>query len=410
MDILYIVPYVPNGIRVRPYQLIKVLGRLGHRVTVFTLWTEESERDDAEALEGHCYRLMALYMPRWQSFWNCLRAFPGRAPLQAVYSWNPKLANQIENVLESNADTHFDVTHIEHLRGVHYGLHIQSRYHEMPVVWDSVDCISYLFSQASAQSRSIFGRLITQLDLGRTRYYEGNRSGNFDRVLVTSSVDRQAILDLVPEKAEKPSISVVPNGVDLEYFYPGEVSEREAATVVFSGKMSYHANVTMALYLANEIMPHVWENCPEAKLIIAGKDPPSNILALQQNPAITITGTVKDIRPYLRGASVAAVPLIYGAGMQNKVLEAMACGTPVVATPRAVSSLQVQVGRDVLVAEDATDFAENVLRLIENPVYQRRVGEAGRKYVEEHHQWESVGVLLEGIYHEVINAKLRNTG
>jgi glycosyltransferase involved in cell wall biosynthesis len=406
MKILYVVPYVPSLIRVRSYQLIEALRRLGHQVTIMTLWTNESERAEVEALKNHGFDVKALPMPRWRSAWNCLAALPGKTPLQAVYSWNPGLANQIESMLSSNRAPQFDVTHVEHLRGVHYALHIKSRYPRMPVVWDSVDCISYLFSQASGQSRSIFGKLVTQFDLGRTRYYEKSLPKRFDRVLVTSPVDRQAFLDLAAGKSDKPFISVVPMGVDLEYFCPGEPSERESATVVFSGKMSYHANVTMALYLASEIMPKIWERCPQAKLILVGKDPPRNILALQQNPAITVTGTVEDIRPYLRQASVAAVPLIYGAGMQNKVLEAMACATPVVAMPGAVAPLQVQVGRDVLVAENATDFADQVLRLLNDPGLQCIIGEAGRKYVEGHHRWDSVGATLEGIYHEVINTKL----
>ena len=403
MDILYIVPYVPNRIRVRPFQLIRALKQLGHRVTLFTLWADDRERGDLAALRDNCHDVIALPMPRWQSFWNCLMALPGKAPLQAVYSWNPKLVHQIDSALESNPAGKFDVVHVEHLRGVHYGLNIKSRYPKIPVVWDSVDCISYLFAQASGQSRSIFSRLITQLDLGRTRNYEGNLSGNFDRVLITSPVDRQALLDLVPHKSKKPIISVIPNGVDLDYYSPGELFERKGAIVVFSGKMSYHANVTMALYLANEVMPYVWEECPEARLIIAGKDPPGNIRALGQNPAITITGTVDDIRPYLRSANVSAVPLIYGAGLQNKVLEAMACGTPVVATPGAVSALQIQAGRDVLVAQDVKDFARNILDLIEDPAYQQQVGEAGRQFVEKHHQWGIIGRKLEGIYHEVIS-------
>ncbi len=84
MNILYVVPYVPNRIRVRPFQLIKVLGQLGHRVTVFTLWIDESEREDVEALRNYCAHVIAFRMPRWRSFWNCLRALPGKAPLQAV--------------------------------------------------------------------------------------------------------------------------------------------------------------------------------------------------------------------------------------------------------------------------------------------------------------------------------------
>jgi glycosyltransferase involved in cell wall biosynthesis len=312
-------------------------------------------------------------------------------------------------MVKGNGRRGFDVIHIEHLRGARYGLFIKSQLPEVPVVWDSVDCISYLFSQAAGHSRSLSGKLMTQFELGRTRVFEGGALARFDHVLVTSPVDRKELLDLVPKDVISTPVSVIPNGVDLDYFKPGEGIEREPATVVFSGKMSYHANITMALYLANEIMPIVWRQRPDVRLSIVGKDPPGNIQALRENPVIEVTGTVDDIRPYVQKATVAAIPLIYGAGLQNKVLEAMACATPVVATPGAVSALQVQHSQDLLVAQDTRDFANHILSIIEDNTYQHRMGQAGRRYVENHHRWDNAAGMLEEIYHEVIVPELKNS-
>ena len=103
--------------------------------------------------------------------------------------------------------------------------------------------------------------------------------------------------------------------------------------------MSYHANIAMTLYLVREILPIVWATNPDVKLWIVGKDPSKELLALQKYQKILVTGRVDDIRPYLRQATLSVSPLLYGAGIQNKILEAMACGTPVVATPLAVSAL-----------------------------------------------------------------------
>ncbi len=410
MDILFVVPYVPNLIRVRSYNLIRYLSQRGHRVTVATLWVDEHDRADIERLREHCFGVHALPIPRWRSIWNCLLALPTRTPLQAVYSWHPGLTNQIVNQVKGNDHRMYDVIHIEHLRGVRYGLFIKNRLPQIPIVWDSVDCISYLFAQAAGQSRSRSGKMITQLELGRTRTYEGCLPAWFDHVLLTSPVDRQELLNLVPKDLVAAPISVVPNGVDLDYFYPGNRSEREPATVVFSGKMSYHANITMALYLANEIMPIVWRQRPDVRLSIVGKEPPGSIQALRGNPMIEVTGTVDDIRPYVQKASVATVPLIYGAGLQNKVLEAMACATPVVATPGAISALQAQDGRDLLVAQNAEGFAKQILKLIQDTTLQHRMGQAGRGYAEKYHQWDRVAEQLEGIYHEVIHSKTRVSG
>ena len=405
MDILFVVPYVPSLIRVRPYNLIRSLSQRGHRVSVMTLWSDEKEQADVERLRELCFEVLALPMARWRSMWNCLLALPTWTPLQAVYSWHPGLAYQIDNRVIGNGLHSYDVIHIEHLRGVRYGLFIKAHHPNLPVVWDSVDCISYLFAQAAGQSRSVFGKLMTQFELGRTRLYEGRLPARFDHVLVTSPVDRRELMNLAPEGVTSTPVSVVPCGVDLDYFRPGEPEDREPATVIFSGKMSYHANVTMALYLANEVMPLVWHECPDVQLIIVGKDPPGNIKSLASSQMIKVTGTVDEIRPYLQRATVAAVPLIYGAGLQNKVLEAMACATPVVATPRAVSALRARAGRDLLVAEDAGEFARHILDLISDPVHQRKLGRAGRQYVEQYHEWDSVATQLEGIYHEVIHPK-----
>jgi glycosyltransferase involved in cell wall biosynthesis len=227
----------------------------------------------------------------------------------------------------------------------------------------------------------------------------------FDRVLITSEKDKSALLDLAGSEGKTASVTILANGVDLAYFQGGETLNKDPSLIVLSGKMSYHANITMALFLGNEVMPLVWKRRPDARLVIVGKDPPSSVQTLTNHPAITVTGTVEDLRPYLRKAAVAAVPMIYGAGVQNKLLEAMACGTPVVATPIAIMDWEVQPGTDLLVAENALDFANKIVSLLDNAGYQKDVGEAGKRFVEKHHSWTQISKKLEGIYHEVIHAK-----
>ena len=149
-------------------------------------------------------------------------------------------------------------------------------------------------------------------------------------------------------------------------FTPTPKSSGMSETIVFSGKMSYHANISMARYLVAEIMPRIWKTRPAARLYIVGKDPSSDFKELQSNPLITVTGTVDDIRPYLWRATVSVVPLLYGAGIQNKILEAMATGTPVVTTSRALSALHAQAGTELLAADDPDEFSQAVLGLIED--------------------------------------------
>ena len=399
MRIAYIVPYVPNLIRTRPYNLINHLSRLGHEVVVFTLGSSRQDLIDAQTLRGKCKEVHYYSHPIWHSLLNSAAAFPSSKPLQSVYSWQRGIALQILKRVYSNE---FDLVHVEHLRGSSYGAFLKSRFPAMPVVWDSVDCISHLFEQAASQSRSLFGKFVTRFELARTQKSEGDLACKFDHVLITSSSDRNALLELIPEGKYVSPISVLTNGVDLDYFYPNPEIQRDAETIVFSGKMSFHANISMARYLVAEIMPRIWKLRPAARLYIVGKDPSGDIKRLAKNPLVTVTGTVRDIRPFLWRATVAVVPLVYGAGIQNKILEAMATGTPVVTTCKALSALQVQAGKHLFASNDPDEFSQAVLKLIGDQDLQHRIGSSGANYIQTYHNWASIASQLEGIYHQVL--------
>jgi polysaccharide biosynthesis protein PslH len=145
-------------------------------------------------------------------------------------------------------------------------------------------------------------------------------------------------------------------------------------------------------------MPRVWNSCPEAQLFVVGKDPPPDVKKLENRPQVTVTGTVDDIRPYLWRATVSIVPLLYGAGIQNKILEAMATGTPVATTSRTLSALQAQPGKDLLVADKADEFAQNILQLINDTNLARAIGDSGLAYVRSKHDWISIASQLTSIY------------
>lgn len=404
MRIVFVVPYVPSLIRVRSYNLILALARRGHAVTVYTQWGDEVERADAGRLESMGVEVCAVQATRSRSLRNAARALPTHTPLQSVYSWTPKLEELLDQGLATSPP---DVVHVEHLRGARYALHLKSQPRPFPVVWDSVDCISYLFEQAAAYSRSVRWRLLTGLELDRTRRLEALMRDRMDRTLVTSEIDRRAIEALAAQdgmaaRAHLP-VAVVPNGVDLNYFTPG-AETREPDALVFSGKMSYHANVTAALYLLSDIMPGVWQKRPGAHLWIVGRDPTSALkTAAERYPGqVTVTGGVPDIRPYLQRATVSVAPIVYGAGIQLKLLEAMASGTPVVAARRATVALPVVDGDQVALFDDAAQAAERIAALLSQPEAAARMGAAGRRYVEQHHDWDAIAGRLEEIYGESI--------
>lgn len=415
MRLLFVVPYVPNPVRVRPYEFIRALRRAGDGITLATVWTTDDEKRDIESLKALGVEILAQPMPAWRSATNSALALPSSTPLQSVYSWHPV---QAQRTVDAAMSGRFDAVHVEHLRGSRYGVAILEAMaaaptKRIPVVWDSVDCISYLFEQAAQSSKSLKGRMMTRLELGRTRKYEGTVLHRFDCTLVTSSVDKQALLQLATDYGVPHGLSpalpddlieVVPNGVDLNTFLFADRKERAPARIVFSGKMSYHANVTAAVYLVKEIMPKVWVQRPDAEVWIVGKDPTAEVSALATPPdgesgsRVVVTGAVPEMRSYIAGATIAVAPLLYGAGIQNKVLEAMACGTPVVATPQASQSLAARPGVELLVAPDAVGFAGALIELLQSPERCAQMGLAGRAFVEREHSWGHAADHLHAIY------------
>ncbi|MGB8648017.1 MAG: glycosyltransferase [Anaerolineae bacterium] len=417
MKVLYITPYTPDPVRVRPYNLVRYMARRGHQVTLATLWSSAADRCQLAELEAAGIHVIGAPLARWRSLWNCARTLPRPTPLQSVFCWEPALFQMARAEIQKSQ---FDIVHVEHLRGARYGTHLRREFAtegapagQMRIVWDSVDCISYLFEQAIRESKSLFGRFVTQVELPRTRWYEAWLVSQFNRVLMTSDLDKRAFDDLLQEfaphsdghlnGAEK--LSVLRNGVDLQYFAPVAI-RRAPQTLVFSGKMSYHANVTAALYLIDEVMPLVWAKFPNAVVEIVGKDPPQQIrhLAVRNPSRVVVSGTVQDMRPHLAQAALSVAPITYGAGIQNKVLEAMAMGTPVVATSKAVAALSVENEEHLLVGNDPESLSQQIVRLLRNPALGERLGANGRRYVELNHDWNLIVDQLLSMYQEVVTS------
>jgi glycosyltransferase involved in cell wall biosynthesis len=319
---------------------------------------------------------------------NGLRAIPGRLPIQAEYSRSAAFAQAAEQLL---ARQDFDIAHVEHLRGVVLAEVLS----DLPVVFDSVDSIALLFEKVLKDAPNLKSRLMAMFDLARTRQFEGGLTQRFAEVALTSAADQHALIEM---GCDPDHVTVVPNGVDLDYFQPQSAEQRDANTLVFTGKMSYHANIAAVQDLVNEIMPLVWVKCPEAHLKIVGKDPAPVIQVLGENPNITVTGAVPDMRPYLAQAAAAVSTVRYGVGIQNKVLEAMAMATPVVCSQQASSALKARSGQDLLVGDNPQSIAEHILTLLESPEKRGAIGTAGRQYVEENQTWDQAAQLLEGLY------------
>jgi len=228
-------------------------------------------------------------------------------------------------------------------------------------------------------------------------------------VLVTAERDRQALLAIAQDsKTTTPGqisaeITVIPLGIDQHYFqtYDGE---RQAETLIFSGKMSFHANIAGVCSLVRHILPLIWQKRPTVRLVIAGCDPPASVRRLASDPRIEVTGYVANLRSAIAQAQIAVCPLPYAVGIQNKVLEAMALGTPVVASTPVAAGLQAFPDHDLLVADEPADFAAAVLRLLEDQAQWRSLAAHGVAYIRAHHHWDVIIQQLTAVYAQALNA------
>jgi glycosyltransferase involved in cell wall biosynthesis len=194
-------------------------------------------------------------------------------------------------------------------------------------------------------------------------------------------------------------VEVVPNGVDTQYFSPvaSIIAERNPY-LVFTGAMDYPPNMDAATWFCHEILPVLQKKIHQLELKIVGKNPHPQILELGKRKGIQVTGTVPDIRSYVAGALALVVPLRSGGGTRLKILEAMALERPVISTSIGAEGLAVTPGTDILIANDAQQFVEQVQMLAKSPETSKRLGKAGRRLVTEKYDWRVCLSGLERLY------------
>jgi glycosyltransferase involved in cell wall biosynthesis len=220
-------------------------------------------------------------------------------------------------------------------------------------------------------------------------------------VLTTSLDDR----DLLAPHLDGTPMRVVPNGVDTDFFRPSTGRE-DPAGLLFTGAMNYAPNADGVLHFCTEILPAIHAAIPETSLAVVGRNPPPRIQGLGTDK-IAITGTVRDVRPWMHRAAVFVVPLRVGGGTRLKILEALACGRAVVSTALGCEGLDVTDGEDILIADTPAAFADAVVRCLRDPGLRQRLGSRGRTLVERRYRWDAIGRGLSDFYREMHEAALR---
>ncbi len=393
MHILFITPYFPSLIRVRSYNFIKVLKKQGHSIHLVSLVQDKKELIDRQSIEDDCEKVDKIYLSLYKSLWNCLKYLFFPVALQAAYCFSDKMKNHIENLINEKK---FDVVHVEHIRGSHF----LNKNVSIPAIFDSVDCITALYKQFANSNRSLLMILVSYIEWKKLRIYEPKECNKFDKVLVTSDADN---IELKKLNISLP-IQIVTNGVDLNYFKP-ENNEIEPYSIVMTGKMSYFANELAALFLLEEIWPKIKEKVPQAKLYIVGNKPGIKIKRFASSDVI-ITDYVTDIRLYLAKANMVVVPIVVGAGVQNKILEAMAMGKAIVATSKACEAFSSNIRNCLIIKDMPQEFSDEVINLFNNIELVKSLGLKSRNFVEQNHDWDKKGVELFKIYESIKMLKI----
>jgi polysaccharide biosynthesis protein PslH len=240
-------------------------------------------------------------------------------------------------------------------------------------------------------------------DWRSVRAFERRWIPRADAVTISSAGDLAVLERLVDEM---PPATVVPNGVDVEAvrFRDGP---RDPATLLFVGGMSYPPNVHAAQELVRDVMPRLWTQRPDARLLLVGKEPAPDVRRLA-GPRVTVTGAVPSVEAYLARATASVVPLRSGGGTRLKILEAMAAGVPVVTTAVGAEGLDLEAARDVLIAETPDELAAATLELLENGDRRREIAHAARRRVERDFHWGPIAERLVGVL-EAVAARPRRS-
>jgi glycosyltransferase involved in cell wall biosynthesis len=236
-----------------------------------------------------------------------------------------------------------------------------------------------------------------RIEVAKVRPYEAIASADFDRVFLCGPSDIAAI----EETAPLPNAVVCPHGQDLPALDRVHAAEREPGSIVITGVMSTYTNVDAASWFAEKIFPLVEAEIPEASFWIVGRDPQRSLRALARPPKVVVTGEVADVYDWLCKAQVAVAPLRIGAGMQNKLIQAMACELPVVATRVANEGIGGTPGEHLLLRDDPKSMATAIVELLRDAAERQRLGTAGRTFVEANWTWEAHFLKLERVLFEV---------
>ncbi len=265
----------------------------------------------------------------------------------------------------------------------------------VPTIVDLVDNPVIFIKRRIGEQRSLLGKVRAFREWLLIRRLVRDEFSRFQDIVMVSSTDAEALRAMLPNTA----ITVVPNGVDSSYYTPGTQPPPDEPVLIFTGVMNYGPNYNAMLFFCRSVYPLIRNEVPNVSLLIVGRYPPPDILELASSGMnISVTGAVDDMRPYFDRSAVYVCPLQSGSGIKNKILEAWSMQKPVVATSISCEGIDIDAGRDILVADDRNDFAQKVVTLLRDRDLRNRLGTNGRAKVERSYSWDSRARMIEDMF------------
>jgi sugar transferase (PEP-CTERM/EpsH1 system associated) len=392
MKILFVchrLPFPPNrGGKIRPFNMIQHLSRK-HEVIVASLAETEQELRDGAGLEKHCVEVIAELLPKPVRWRQACTALFTKEPSSVAYFRSSALHRRVQQKLREQK---FDCVIVHCAFVAQYVLGWEGGLRWL----DYGDLDSGKWAEYG-EHRAFPLSLGYHLEAKKLRKYETKLAGLFHQCTVTT----QGELDMYASLGASTPCRVIPNGVDASYFSRPVQEPVNSRIIAFLGRMDYYPNIDGILYFAQDILPIIKKAIPDVQLRVIGSNPSQRIRDLAHVGGVTVTGHVPDVRPYLADAAVAIAPLRLARGTQNKILESMAMGIPVVATPQAAKGIHAVPGKHLLVAGSPDDFAKRVIDALQGLELRKSLSEAAREQVERMHHWPSSMKILDEILEDV---------
>lgn len=382
MKVFMLVSRVPwpleKGDKLRAYNQLKHLSR-EHEVFLCCLSDGKLHPQAYEQLLRITPHVKIIQLNRLLIFWRLVLGVFSSKPFQVNYFFQKTAASKVKQYISAFKPDHL---YCQLIRTSEY----VKNYHNYRKTIDYMDALSAGLARREAWS-NIFMKYFVREEASRLRNYEHLIFDYFDHHTIISEQDRQLIFH-----PDRNKIVVVPNGIDTEFFHKSGNTVAEF-DLLFTGNMSYPPNVDCALRMVNEIFPIILKSRPNTRILIAGANPSQAIKDLRSENII-VSGWMDDIRDAYNNSKIFVAPMRIGSGLQNKLLEAMAMELPCITSSLVAGGLKAQHNVHLMVEDNNQEFAQIVLRLLDDHATAEELAGKGKKFVLENYNWSSTTTIL----------------